>query len=434
MIITTKPCTKGENCTMVNYNTTNSNLSRGICNFSKKISKGLKRPILKFVSDMVYGILASGSSLITEIARNLNENIPLIKTVNRLCRNLQDFSDEEKSIVEENYLSSIKSSYDDKSVIVIDGSDITKPASKKLEALCKVRDGSTGEIGIGYHTIGAAVLSKEKKLPFGVYSRVYSSEEADFVSEDQEMLDCFKFLSGHFKKSNIRTMDRGFDNNRYYEYFIKNKENFIIRAKKNRNVIYNGKTQNILDVANMFKGKYALKFKNKDGKKIDVKISIIPIELCEFKGTPLNLVVVHGFGELPMMLITSLSSDDKNICVDVCKVYLMRWRIEEYFKFKKQSFDYENLRVRSLQSIRTLDFLLTMAIGYVSILSDKDNTVILRLEIISASKRLFDIADFLYYAVADGIFEVLKFVKRSISSFLAPPPNDGQLRFAPWAA
>ncbi|HBI52843.1 MAG TPA: hypothetical protein DDX72_08705 [Ruminococcaceae bacterium] len=81
-----------------------------------------------------------------------------------------------------------------------------------------------------------------------------------------------------------------------------------------------------------------------------------------------------------------------------------------------------------------IDFLLIMAIGYVSILSDKDNTVILRLEIISASKRLFDIADFLYYAVANGIFEVLKFVKRSISSFIVPPPNDGQLRFAPWAA
>ena len=111
---------------MVNYNTTNSNLTRGICNFSKKISKGLKRPKMKFVSDMLYGILASGSSLITEIARNLNENIPLIKTVNRLCRNLQDFSDEEKSIVEENYLSSIKSSYDDKSVIVIDGSDTVR--------------------------------------------------------------------------------------------------------------------------------------------------------------------------------------------------------------------------------------------------------------------------------------------------------------------
>ena len=235
---------------------------------------------------MVYGILAAGSSVITEVARNLNEDIPLIKTVNRLCRNLREFSEEEKSIVEENYLRSIRSSYNDDSVIVIDGSDITKPASKKLEALCQVRDGSTGEIGTGYHTIGAAVLSKENKLPFGVYSRVYSSEEADFVSEDQEMLDCFKYLSGHFKKSNIRTMDRGFDNNRYYEYFIRNEENFIIRAKKNRNVIYRGKTQNILDVASRFKGKYSLKFRNKEGKFVDVKISIIPIELCEFGSIP----------------------------------------------------------------------------------------------------------------------------------------------------
>ena len=200
-------------------------------------------------------------------------------------------------------------------------------------------------------------------------------------------------------------------------------------------MIYNGDTRNILDVANRFKGKYSLKFRNKEGKCVDVKISIIPIELCEFKGTSLNLVVVYGFGELPMMLITNLSSDDKRICVAVCKVYLMRWRIEEYFKFKKQSFDYENLRVRSLQSIRALDFLLTMAIGYVSKISDKDNTMILRLEIITASKRLFDVADFLYYAVADGIFEVvLKFVKRNIAPFLVPPPDDGQLRFEPWMA
>ena len=155
---------------MINYNITNSNLTRGICNFSKKISKGLKRPEMKFVSNMVYGILASGSSVLTDIARNLNESISLIKTVNRISRNLQNFSEKEKNIVLENYLKSIKSNYDDSSVIVIDGSDITKSASKKLEGLCEVRDGSTGEIGIGYYTVGAAILSKDKKLPFGVYS------------------------------------------------------------------------------------------------------------------------------------------------------------------------------------------------------------------------------------------------------------------------
>ena len=419
---------------MINYSTTNSNLKRAICNYSKKICKGLNRPEMKFVCDMTYGMLASGSSMLSEIARNLNEKIPLIKTVNRLSRNLQDLSDDERNVVMDNYLKAIKPNYNDQSVIVIDGSDITKPASTKLEALCQVRDGSTGEIGIGYHTIGAAVLSSENKLPFGVYSRIYSSAEKEFVSEDQEMLNCFKFLSGHFKKSNIRTMDRGFDNNRYYRYFIENGEKFIIRAKKNRNVKYKGKTENILEVANKFKGKYALKFKDKNGRKIDVKISIIPIELCEFQGVPLNLVVVYGFGEIPMMLITNLDSDDKRICVTVCKVYLMRWRIEEYFKFKKQCFDYENLRVRSLKSIRNLDFLLTMAIGYISKLSDKDDTMILRLEVISASKRLFDVSIFLYYSIVDGIFEILKYTKRGISEHLKPPIRDGQLCFVDWAA
>ena len=113
-------------------------------------------------------------------------------------------------------------------MLIIDGSDIVKPASTKLESLCEVRDGSTGEIGIGYHTLGAAILS-DRKLPYGIYSRIYSSKETDFVSEDNENLKCFEFLSKHFSKSNIRTMDRGFDCNKYYEYFIKNNEKFIIR-------------------------------------------------------------------------------------------------------------------------------------------------------------------------------------------------------------
>ncbi len=316
-------------------------------------------------------------------------------------------------------------------MLIIDGSDITKPASQKLESLCEVRDGSTGEIGIGYHTMGEAVLS-ERKLPYGVYSRIYSPVEKDFVSEDNEILDCFKFLSKHFAITNIRTMDRGFDCNKYYKYFIDNNEKFVIRAKKNRNVIYKNKTVNILELANKFKGKYKLEYKDKGGIKRSVKISIIPIKLCEFKNTELNLVVVYGFGEKPMMLITNLKSSDNRLCTTVCKVYLMRWRIEEYFKFKKQSFDFENLRVQSLKSIRNLDLLLTIAIGYVAEISGKSENIKLRAEIVEVSKRLFGMPKFLYYAVADGIFEILKYVKSGIGRFFYSCPSyDGQLSLFP---
>lgn len=409
---------------MINYTTLNNNLKRGILRFSEKISKKLNRPAMKFVCDMVYGILASKSSLLSEIGRNLNEKISLRKTITRLSRNLNDFNDGEELFGE--YLNSIKNRYNDKSVLIIDGSDIVKPASTKLESLCEVRDGSTGEIGIGYHTLGAAILS-DRKLPYGIYSRIYSSKETDFVSEDNENLKCFEFLSKHFSKSNIRTMDRGFDCNKYYEYFIKNNEKFIIRAKKNRNVIYNNKTINILELAKQFKGKYKLEYVDKGGIKRNVKISIIPIRLCEFRKTELNLVVVYGFGSIPMMLITNLHSNDKRLCTAVCKVYLMRWRIEEYFKFKKQSFDFENIRVQSLKSIRNLDLMLTLAIGYIAEISGKSYTAKLRMEVIDISKRIFGVPDFVYYAVADGIFEILKAVKSGIGKFFTLPERNGQL-------
>lgn len=412
---------------MSNYTTLGSNLKRGILNYSKKISNSLTRPKMKFVVEMLYGILASGSCLLSEISRKLNEDIPLIKTINRLSRNLNTLDEKEANQLWENYLHSIQNRYDTKSVIIIDGSDITKKASTKLEGLCQVRDGSTGEIGTGYHTIGAAILSSDRKLPYGIYSRIYSSEEEGFVSENAEMLDCFKYLTAHFDKNHIRTIDRGFDNNTYYSYFIEHKENFIIRAKQNRNVIYKGESINILKLANKFKGKYRMDYQKKDGRSGSVKISMIPVELPEFRGTTLQLVIVHGFGQIPMMLLTNLKPDDKRLGVTICKVYLMRWRIEEYFKFKKQSFDFENLRVQSLQSIRNLDLLLTIAIGYISELSNKPDYIRMRLEMIQVSKRIFGAPDFVYYAIAYGIVEILKLIRSSISSLFSIPAWDGQL-------
>ena len=47
----------------------------------------------------------------------------------------------------------------------------------------------------------------------------------------------------------------------------------------------------------------------------------------------------------------------------------MRWRIEEYFCFKKQQFELEGLRVMSLQSIRNMNLMAMLAVGYIGIIS-----------------------------------------------------------------
>lgn len=138
---------------------------------------------------------------------------------------------------------------EDYAVIVIDNFDIAKPASKKLEALSKIWDGSTGEVTQGYLTIEAAVLSKTGKMPLPVYEKVFSAAEDGFGSETYENLCCLKSLFETFSPRCVRTLGRGFDANDYYRYFLKRDERFVVRAKKNRNVIYHGKTCNIMEVA-----------------------------------------------------------------------------------------------------------------------------------------------------------------------------------------
>ena len=178
----------------------------------------------------------------SEIARSLNENITLKKTIDRLSRNLSAFK--EKETVMKNYISEVKKQINEENaVIIIDNSDITKPCSPKMEAISDVHDGSTGEIRKGYFTVEAAVLSQNKKMPLPVYEKVFSAAEKGVISATHENLQCLKSLSAHFSKNCVRTLDRGFDANDYYRYFLKNDEKFVIRSKKNRNVIYNGKTQ-----------------------------------------------------------------------------------------------------------------------------------------------------------------------------------------------
>jgi hypothetical protein len=412
---------------MINYNRLGYEIKRDLANFSKKISKGLKRPKSKFVIQMLYGILAGNKVHLSEIARSLNEDITLKKTIDRLSRNLFHFS--EKDIVMDNYIAEVKKQIDqEQAVIVIDNSDITKPCSPKMEAISDVHDGSTGEIRKGYFTVEAAVLSKDKKMPMPVYEKIFSSAEEGFISMTYENLCCLESLSAHFEKSCVRTLDRGFDANDYYRYFLKNDEKFVIRTKKNRNVIYRNKTKNIMDVANLYKGNYRMDFMDKHGKKIECKISYIPVKLCEFPDKNLVLVVVYGFGKEPMLLLTNLElTEKKKLCMIAAKVYLMRWRIEEYFKFKKQQFGLEDLRVMTLQSIRNLNLFATLAAGYIAIINAEKEDTIFMLELKECSKRIYDIPKFIFYALGYAIERVLSMTRSGIKSFLVKKEQSQQL-------
>ena len=106
----------------------------------------------------------------------------------------------------------------------------------------------------------------------------------------------------------------------------------------------------------------------------------------------------------------------------------MRWRIEEYYRFKKQQFGFEDFRVRSLNAIRTLQLLVSMLIGLLGLLSEKAGDSLFVAQLIDISKRLFGVKNknkrfkFLYYALADAFFTVLQKSIHGYAAFLPPRP------------
>ena len=88
---------------------------------------------------MTYGILASGSCLLTDIVDQLHEQTKKINSVERLTRHLNKGTDPNAL---RSYLLQIRKLVPDQPVIHIDDSDIIKPDGIKFVSLDLVRDGS----------------------------------------------------------------------------------------------------------------------------------------------------------------------------------------------------------------------------------------------------------------------------------------------------
>lgn len=183
-----------------------------------------------------------------------------------------------------------------------------------------------------------------------------------------------------------------------------------------------------MEAALRYKGAYRMDFKDKKGRTIQCKMSCIPVRLCEFPSRELVLTVVYGFGEEPMLLLSNLKMQEKKkLCHIITKVYLLRWRIEEYFRFKKQQFGLEDLRVMSLQSIRNLNLLAMLAVGYISLTMSVHKDSIFLAEIKECSKRIYRMPQFVYYAIGYALERVLSMSRSGISSFLPPRVKSQQI-------
>lgn len=404
---------------MNNFTTNTYEMKREIVNFSKNIAKGVNKPTTKFVMDMQYGLAKSGSCLISEIARSLNEDIKLGNTIERICDNLANLYQEEKEIIWNNYIDEVRKNIsEEENIVLFDDSDINKEYSKKLEDLDKVVDASSQDKKIvnGYHVCEATVLTKNQKQPMSIYSKIYSCKSADFKSKNTYTLESINEAQKIVGKSFIGIFDRGYDDKKIIDYMSKEERQFVIRLNEVRELLFKGKKRKVGEVAKTRKGKIAYKALF-DNEEYELMLShtkaVLPSNKKEY-----TLVIVYGLSEdQPMKLLTNIEIKDKEDVIRVARLYLSRWRIEEHFRGKKQEYDFENMRVRTLESMNNLNIMLTIHLGHIAILVDKMDSKILVTKIIYASKSLKEKSIVWLSQIARGIKNILMYAHEGIKKW-----------------
>ena len=140
----------------------------------------------------------------------------------------------------------------------------------------------------------------------------------------------------------------------------------------------------------------------------DLQFGARPVKLPG-RSEPLYLVVVRGFGQEPMMLLTNLRvTKSRKSIWGIIESYLTRWRIEETIRFIKQSYQVEDIRLLTYHRLQNMIAILTVVAFFAMVyLGLKTKLRVLSRHVMGAAKRLFGIPDFHFYALADGIREFL---------------------------
>ena len=415
----------------MSYFTTNTyQLKREIVKFSKKICKNSNKPTSKFVTDMLYGISKSKDIILSSISEALDENISKINTIDRLSNNLSLDLDESIFL---NYYNLAFDALGDEPVFLVDDSDVTKPLGNKFEALGIVRDGSSKDKSYekGYHHTEIVGLTNNFKQPISLFSKIHSSTQKEYISNNNiiyEGLNSVVTLLNERSLQGTFVLDRGYDSNDIFNYFFNKNQHFVIRLTEKRKIYYKHRWNKITTLRDGYKGKlkFNIMFQNVEK---ECLISVIKAQITASKKW-INIFFVYGLSDTPMMLASNIPIKSKEDALKVARLYFSRWRIEEYFKFKKQEYNFENFRVRSLKSINNLNLLLTYTIGFIALMCEKLGKNMFAQEIIKESKSLKDKVYLWFYQMARGIYNILKNAKIGIKEWQniqKIPPNYCQL-------
>ena len=169
-------------------------------------------------------------------------------------------------------------------------------------------------------------------------------------------------MDHHLAGRGIWTVDRGGDRKKLLEPLLDKGLRFVIRSTGEPAVVdRRGRLRRVAEVALGCPLRHqarVVKIDKGQEKSYDLRYGAEPIRLTK-RAEKLWLVVIAGFGEQPIMLLTHLklrARDSESLCW-AAQIYWTRWKIEETFRFLKQSYNLEDIRVLKYRRLKNLELI-----------------------------------------------------------------------------
>jgi len=400
--------------------------------FSGTFYPRFSKPQGAFLTEMLYGIQAAQDVKLSNIARVLGEPIKLKKTEERLSHHLAapGMSQTINRVLAEAAADQVK----EDTLVVVDPSDISKPYARRMPYLAKVRDGSRKELVPGYWSCIAVACFPEQRRVMPMHMRLWSAEAPDYASENHQLLEVVRTVHTATQGRGIFVIDRGGDRIELLRPFLNDRVRFIVRLVGDRHLIFRGQAREAVALAQACPMRYAERIvrQTQDGEKtFNLEFGFRRVHLPN-RTEDLTLVVVRGFGETPRMLLTNVAVRPSRASLwAIVQGYLGRWMVEETLRFIKQSYSLEEIRVPKYDRLQNMVALVVVAAYFAAEwLGEGMRLAVLRRMVAKLAKRFFGVPAFHYYALADGIRNILARAGRWRPSQddLAPPqPQPRQL-------
>ncbi len=344
--------------------------------------------LFKTFQGIIEGILVSGSSRISQIARSspFADKAHSEKRIRRFVHGEHQRAEVTADTLVSKLLEEGSKRFKNakRVTVIMEGSDLRKRYSQKLEHLSSVRS-LEGTLVAGYPTLNAIGIAEDGTKAL-LYHETYSSEAPGFKSQNELVKAALQRIVTELRSQGVGqicfVLDRGFDDANLMRFIDQTLLcQYVIRAQHlDRRVRdQQGKPQALKDMLAASEVKTTLDMNrptvSEDGKvryrkrKTEVRASALETAVYLLRTNALGLTFrgkdKPSEQDDGWVLLTNLPIAEPEFLKHIIALYLGRWSIEDVFAWTKQALGWEQVAVLEFSAFRTLVALAFVAASFV---------------------------------------------------------------------